>query len=254
MVFLEDVRDELTPLAKARMLARRAFVLPVVAAGAGSTRSEGDAESLATVIFSSGSTGVPKGVMLTHRNVLANVDAIAQVFQLTPRRRDRRRAAVLPFVRLHRHAVAAARSAASASSTTRIRWTRKTIGEIWRRSTTATMLDQHADVLRGATSASARAEQFARLRYAIVGAEKLREPIATAFKEKFGVDLLEGYGCTEMAPVVAVNVPDVDDDGEHQRGIAGRHRSAIRCRASPRRSSIRRPARARSSAGRACCS
>src|SRR6185503_18803175 len=61
-------------------------------------------------------------------------------------------------------------------------------------------------------------EQFRHLRYAIVGAERLREPIAIAFREKFGVDLLEGYGCTEMAPVVAVNVPDVADGRERQRG------------------------------------
>ncbi|HKF64937.1 MAG TPA: AMP-binding protein, partial [Vicinamibacterales bacterium] len=61
-------------------------------------------------------------------------------------------------------------------------------------------------------------DQFRHLRYAIVGAERLREPVAAAFKEKFGVDLLEGYGCTEMAPVVAVNVPDVVDGRERQRG------------------------------------
>src|SRR5262249_23635565 len=61
-------------------------------------------------------------------------------------------------------------------------------------------------------------EQFAHVRYALVGAEKLREPIASAFHEKFGITLLEGYGCTEMAPVVAVNGPDVDDDGVRQRG------------------------------------
>src|SRR6185295_5575506 len=54
--------------------------------------------------------------------------------------------------------------------------------------------------------------------YAMVGAERLREPIANAFKEKFGIDLLEGYGCTEMSPVVAVNVPDVVDGSERQRG------------------------------------
>jgi acyl-[acyl-carrier-protein]-phospholipid O-acyltransferase/long-chain-fatty-acid--[acyl-carrier-protein] ligase len=52
-------------------------------------------------------------------------------------------------------------------------------------------------------------EQFAHLKYAIVGAEKLREPLATAFEQQFGLPLLEGYGCTEMAPVVAVNRPNV---------------------------------------------
>jgi len=61
-------------------------------------------------------------------------------------------------------------------------------------------------------------EQFAHVRYALVGAEKLREPIAAAFQEKFGITLLEGYGCTEMAPVVAVNSPDYRDGGEYQRG------------------------------------
>jgi len=48
------------------------------------------------------------------------------------------------------------------------------------------------------------AEQFATLRYAVVGAEKLREPIARAFKEKYG----PAYGCTEMSPGVWVNAPD----------------------------------------------
>jgi acyl-[acyl-carrier-protein]-phospholipid O-acyltransferase/long-chain-fatty-acid--[acyl-carrier-protein] ligase len=61
-------------------------------------------------------------------------------------------------------------------------------------------------------------EQFAHLRYALVGAEKLREPVARAFKEKFGIDLLEGYGCTEMSPIVAVNIPDVLAGGQRQRG------------------------------------
>jgi acyl-[acyl-carrier-protein]-phospholipid O-acyltransferase/long-chain-fatty-acid--[acyl-carrier-protein] ligase len=60
--------------------------------------------------------------------------------------------------------------------------------------------------------------QFANLRYAVVGAEKLRPAIADAFKEKFGVELLEGYGCTEMAPVVAANVPDVQHGSVRQRG------------------------------------
>jgi acyl-[acyl-carrier-protein]-phospholipid O-acyltransferase / long-chain-fatty-acid--[acyl-carrier-protein] ligase len=65
-----------------------------------------------------------------------------------------------------------------------------------------------------------RKEQFAHVRFALVGAEKLRQPIADAFEEKFGIPLLEGYGCTEMAPVVAVNAPDWDSASarDRQRG------------------------------------
>jgi acyl-[acyl-carrier-protein]-phospholipid O-acyltransferase/long-chain-fatty-acid--[acyl-carrier-protein] ligase len=62
------------------------------------------------------------------------------------------------------------------------------------------------------------AKEFSTIRYAIAGAEKLREPIAKAYKEKYGFDILEGYGCTELAPVVSVNVPDVADDDEKQIG------------------------------------
>jgi acyl-[acyl-carrier-protein]-phospholipid O-acyltransferase/long-chain-fatty-acid--[acyl-carrier-protein] ligase len=62
-------------------------------------------------------------------------------------------------------------------------------------------------------------EQFSSIRYAIVGAEKLRESLAKDFKEKYGRDLLEGYGCTETAPVVSVNIPDVEEASEHQTGL-----------------------------------
>jgi len=60
-------------------------------------------------------------------------------------------------------------------------------------------------------------EQFATLRIAVVGAEKLRQPIAQAFKEKYALDLLEAYGCTEMSPGVSVNAPNYPEAG--QRGM-----------------------------------
>jgi len=70
----------------------------------------------------------------------------------------------------------------------------------------ATLIIQHADLLRLVRpQMPARAVRHAR--YAIVGAEKLRDPIACAFKDKFGIDLLEGYGCTRWRPIVGVNLP-----------------------------------------------
>src|SRR5207244_7359571 len=80
VVFLEDVMREFSRGAKLRMLAT-ARVLPARAINRLYV-DQVPGDSLATVIFSSGSTGEPKGVMLTHRNILANVDAIGQVYEL----------------------------------------------------------------------------------------------------------------------------------------------------------------------------
>jgi acyl-[acyl-carrier-protein]-phospholipid O-acyltransferase / long-chain-fatty-acid--[acyl-carrier-protein] ligase len=174
-----------------------------------------NADSIATVVFSSGSTGVPKGVMLSHRNILANVEAVRQVFDVE---RSDVMLGVLPFFHsfgftgtlwfplLTGFAVVYHPNPTDA----------KTIGELAGRYK-ATMLIS-TPTFCGAYVRKCQPEQFAHLRYAMVGAEKLRGPVAAAFKQKFGLDLLEGYGCTEMAPIVAVNRPDVDSGGEHQRG------------------------------------
>jgi acyl-[acyl-carrier-protein]-phospholipid O-acyltransferase / long-chain-fatty-acid--[acyl-carrier-protein] ligase len=174
-------------------------------------------DALATVIFSSGSTGIPKGVMLTHRNILSNVDAAGQLFQLTDKDVM---LGVLPFFHsfgftgtLWLPLIAGMGVAYHPNP-----MDAKTIGELAEQYRATLIISTPtfcASYIRKCTP-----EQFAHLRYAIVGAEKLREPIAAAFKDKFGVDLLEGYGCTEMAPIVCVNTPDVNDRGEHQRGAA----------------------------------
>jgi acyl-[acyl-carrier-protein]-phospholipid O-acyltransferase/long-chain-fatty-acid--[acyl-carrier-protein] ligase len=61
-------------------------------------------------------------------------------------------------------------------------------------------------------------EDFASLRCVLVGAEKLSERVARAFEDQFGVRPLEGYGCTECSPVVAVNIFDFRAPGIVQRG------------------------------------
>jgi len=216
MFFLEDLLLGTSGVSKAAMLAA-ARVLPApLVERLFIVRS--DQHALATIIFSSGSTGVPKGVMLTHRNVLANIDAAAELFKLTP---DDVVLGVLPFfhsfgftVTLWLPLVVGFGAAYHPNPTDA-----KAIGELAARYG-ATLLVS-TPTFCASYVRKCLPEQFARLRLAIVGAERLREPIAAAFKDKFGVELTEGYGCTEMAPVVAVNVPD-DAHADARRGTVGR--------------------------------
>ena len=215
MVYLEDILGQIKPAAKLATLVL-AYLLPFWALRRLYLQDDGGANSIAAVLFSSGSTGVPKGVVLTHRNILANIDSITQIFEVT--RRDVL-VGVLPFFHsfgftatLWFPLVAGFGVVYHPNPTDA-----KKIGELAERyrvtflMTTPTFC---ATYIR-----KCRPEEFAHLRYAMVGAEKLREPIATAFREKFGIDLLEGYGCTEMAPIVAANVPNVLDHGERQVGV-----------------------------------
>jgi acyl-[acyl-carrier-protein]-phospholipid O-acyltransferase/long-chain-fatty-acid--[acyl-carrier-protein] ligase len=213
MVFLEDVMKEFSTGAKLRMWLI-AFLLPAWAINRiYLERPDGDA--LATVIFSSGSTGVPKGVMLTHRNILANVDSINQIYELGP---EDVLVGVLPFFHsfgftgtLWLPALGGFGVVYHANP-----MDAKTIGELAGRYRATVIIS--TPTFCSSYIRKCEPGAFKHLRYAIVGAERLREPIAAAFKEKFGVDMLEGYGCTEMSPVVAVNVPDVEDGRERQRG------------------------------------
>ncbi len=164
-----------------------------------------DPDALATVIFSSGSTGVPKGVMLTHRNILTNIESVRTLFRLTP---SDVMIGVLPFFHsfgftgtLWFPAIVGFGVAHHPNPTDA-----KTIGELAMKYRGTLLIS--TPTFCSAYVRKIRPEQFATLRYAIVGAERLRESIAASFKEKFGIDLLEGYGCTEMAPIVAVNAPD----------------------------------------------
>ena len=214
MVFLERVMQQVTPAQKVTA-AVAAAVLPSRLVSQLYTPEKRDSSALAAVIFSSGSTGVPKGVMLSHHNILSNVEGVAQVYWVTEKDRM---IGVLPFFHsfgltvtlwfpiLSGFAVAYHPNPLDA----------KTVGE---------MAAQHKATLLLATptffSAYLRkcsAEQFSSLRHALVGAEKLRQSLAEAFREKFGLDLLEGYGCTETGPIVAVNAPNYAGRGMRQIG------------------------------------
>jgi acyl-[acyl-carrier-protein]-phospholipid O-acyltransferase/long-chain-fatty-acid--[acyl-carrier-protein] ligase len=209
-VALEDVMPAFTPLAKlATLVAVR--VMPtswIIRRWAPEPIGPDD---LATVIFSSGSTGQPKGVMLSHRNVLANLEGMGQVFWVTP---DDRMIGVLPFFHSFGFTGTLWFPLVSGFATLFAPnpMDAKAVGQL---------AEAHAATILIGTPTFYQAyirkcepHQFRALRYGVVGAERLRDQIARAFREKFGLDLLEGYGCTEMAPVVSVNVPDVAHAGQ----------------------------------------
>ena len=169
----------------------------------------------ATVIFSSGSTGVPKGVVLSHYNLIANIEAIAQLFWIEGCDII---VGVLPFFHSFGFTVTIWFPLVSGCGVVyHPNPTEATaIGELVEKYK-ATLLLSTPTFCATYTRKCTR-EQFASLRYVLVGAEKLREPIAAAFREKFGVELLEGYGCTEMSPVIAVNAPTFQAGRDTQIG------------------------------------
>jgi acyl-[acyl-carrier-protein]-phospholipid O-acyltransferase/long-chain-fatty-acid--[acyl-carrier-protein] ligase len=213
MVFLEDLRGsigkgaQIAGLLKARLIPAR-----LLRRWYGGTASSG---STATIIFSSGSTGVPKGVVLSHANVLANVDSIDQIF---PMESSDCFIGVLPF--FHSFGFTGTLWFPLLQGASAVYHPNpmdaKTVGELAGEYKASMLISTPTfcnSYLRRCTP-----EQFANLKYAIVGAEKLREPLASTFKDTFGVGLMEGYGCTEMAPVVAVNRPNVEHGRERQTG------------------------------------
>jgi acyl-[acyl-carrier-protein]-phospholipid O-acyltransferase/long-chain-fatty-acid--[acyl-carrier-protein] ligase len=206
LVYVEDLFKSATGSDKLRAyLAARFFARPVRV----------KPESIATVIFSSGSTGVPKGVLLSHYNVLSNIEAIAQLFWINA---DDRVVGVLPF--FHSFGFTVTVWFPLVSGCGAIYHPNPTeaaaIGELVQKYRGTLLLS--TPTFCSTYTRKCTKEQFASLRYVLVGAEKLREPIAIAFREKFGVDLLEGYGCTEMSPVVAVNAPTYEAGRDTQVG------------------------------------
>ncbi|MBI3403390.1 MAG: AMP-binding protein [Acidobacteria bacterium] len=220
MVFLEDVLTETSAVAKLLVLVA-ARILPASLLQS-IFLTEPDAEGLATVIFSSGSTGVPKGVMLSHANILANVDSARRAIRLT---NADVMLGVLPFFHAFGYTgtlwlpLIIGFGVAYHPNPTDA----KTIGEMAERYRATLLIS--TPTFCGTYTRICKPEQFASLRFAIVGAERLRPGTAAAFKERFGHDLVEGYGCTEMSPVVAVNVPDLDahdNTADLPRGSVGR--------------------------------
>ena len=213
MAFLEEIRKTFT-LREKLQAALAAYLLPWRILQH-YYKNKQRPHDLATVIFSSGSTGIPKGVMLSHHSILSNIESVRQVIQFIPKDKIM---GVLPFF----HSFGFSMSlwlpliAGFGAVYHPNPLDAKTVGETVHKYK-ATLLISTPTFYAGYIKRCTR-EQFASLRYSIAGAEKLREQIAREFKDKYGLDLLEGYGCTELGPVVSVNVPDVLNGNQRQIG------------------------------------
>jgi acyl-[acyl-carrier-protein]-phospholipid O-acyltransferase / long-chain-fatty-acid--[acyl-carrier-protein] ligase len=173
-------------------------------------------DSLATVIFSSGSTGEPKGVMLSHYNIGANIEQMDQVFDLN---RHDRFLGILPFFH--------------SFGFTGTLWLPATLGvgvvfhpNPLDAKTIGPLVKHHAVTYLLATPTflqiylrGCAPGDFGSLRLVMTAAEKLPDRLATAFEAHFGIRPMEGYGCTECSPTVAVNAPDFRAAGFHQVGV-----------------------------------
>ena len=211
MLFLEEILptitkwDKLSGLVRGRLLPARSLCC----------RDGFNPDRTATVIFSSGSTGEPKGVMLTHHNIMSNIEALRMVFRVTL---NDNICSALPF--FHSLGFTGTLWLPLLSGFSAAYHPNPMDGE-----KIAQVVREHKSSLLIATPTfllaylrRAKKEDFQSLRLVITGAEKLKAKVADSFQERFGIRPLEGYGATELSPVITLSLPDVKIDGVSQHG------------------------------------
>jgi acyl-[acyl-carrier-protein]-phospholipid O-acyltransferase/long-chain-fatty-acid--[acyl-carrier-protein] ligase len=190
-----------------------AAAAPAAPTGRRTARRTAQMDQLATVIFSSGSTGDPKGVMLTHFNIKSNISQVTQVFMLGGRDKI---LGILPF--FHSFGFTAGLWLPAVQGVGVVFHPNPLDAQV-----IGALVEKYHVTFLVATPTflqsyirRCKPESFGSLQYVLVGAEKLLECVALAFEDQFGIRPLEGYGCTECSPIVAVNGKDFRAPGFRQ--------------------------------------
>jgi len=222
LIFLEDVLESVTKWQRIRtflkVLLLPGWVLDRFVLG---LHRHGVDDPL-TIVFSSGSTGEPKGVVLTHRNIGHNCDSAVRTLDIT---RHDRLFGILPF--FHSFGYTVCMWAPLVAGCVAVFFpdprAAKEVGELARTHRITVMLST-ATFLRFYIRRCDK-DDFRNVGRIICGAEKLPVKLQDEFHARFGVLPLEGYGCTEVSPVVSANLPDVIGDGvvqeRNHRGTVG---------------------------------
>lgn len=206
-IWLDELRNEISWFDK--VLGRLSCSRPLVARKAYET---------AVILFTSGSEGKPKGVVLTHRNVLANATQAAASIDFNPTDKVFN---VLPV--FHSFGLTAGTILPLISGVPTFLYPSplhyRIIPELIY-SSNATILFGTDTFLNGYARV-AHGYDFRSVRYCFAGAEPVKASTRALYMEKFGVRVLEGYGVTETAPVIAINTPMHNKPGTVGRLMPG---------------------------------
>ena len=192
IVYLDDIKAELSLIDKLKGLSHRF------------DRSAVNPDDPAVILFTSGSEGTPKGVVLSHRNILANIAQIGARIDFSPRDIFFN---ALPI--FHSFGMTGGMLLPVLSGLKTFMYP----SPLHYRIIPELVYDINATVVFGTDTFLAnygkRADpyDFYSVRYFVAGAEKVKRETRELYMEKFGKSILEGYGATECSPVLAVNTP-----------------------------------------------
>jgi acyl-[acyl-carrier-protein]-phospholipid O-acyltransferase/long-chain-fatty-acid--[acyl-carrier-protein] ligase len=207
LVYLEDVRAEVGLFDKLSGMLN--YKKPLVAR---------KADDWAAILFTSGSEGVPKGVVLSHRNILTNA---AQARARIDFNRQDKVFNILPV--FHSFGLTVGVILPIVSGVPIFLYPSplhyRTVPELVY-GTNATIMFGTDTFLNG-YARSANPYDFRSIRYLLAGAEPVRDSTRQIYLEKFGIRILEGYGVTETAPALALNTPMFNKFGTVGRLLPG---------------------------------
>ena len=188
-------------------------------------KNKADANAPAVILFTSGSEGTPKGVVLSHANILSNHQQVAARINFNPKD------VVLNFLPMFHSfgfTIGTLLPVLNGMKTffypTPLHFS--IIPEIAYETSATIMFG--TNTFLSAYGKKAHAYDFYNLRYVVAGAEKLQENTRELWQDKFGIRILEGYGATETSPVVSVNTPM-----DYKAGSVGRILPHINYRLEP---------------------